>query len=108
MATNALTEWSYRPSSTETTLNETLVHSFQQQNGIRGAHFFDGEHCEFVTWDLVVQFCSKMKNTNNPAHVEFEEKLLHTIANTDPKTEYVLVRQIDENVSIECYRQMGL
>ena len=89
-------------------MNETLVHSFQQQNGLRGAHFFDGEHCEFVTWDLVVQFCSKMKDTNNPAHVEFEEKLLHTIANVNPETEYVLVRQVGESVSIECYRQMGL
>ena len=108
MATNEAPQWGDGPDPSEAAVNETLVRSFQSQDGIRGAHFFDGEHCEFVTWDLVVQFCSKMKNDNNPSHVEFEEKLLHTIANTDPTTEYVLVRQVGESVSIECYRQLGI
>jgi hypothetical protein len=89
-------------------MNETLVHSFQSQNGVRGAHFYDGENCEFVRWDLVIEFCNRMKDRGNPAHIEFEEKLIHTISNTHPEDEYVLVRQHDDTVTIECYRLVGL
>ena len=89
-------------------MNEVLIHSFQTQEGIRGAHFFDGENCEFVRWDLVIEFCNRMKDAGNPAHVEFEEKLIHTISNIDPTNEYVLVRQTGDTVSIECYRQLGI
>jgi len=89
-------------------LNEVLIKSFQQQGGLRGAHFYDGEHCEFVTWDLILEFCKKMKDRDNPAHVEFEDKLIHTIANVNPTNEFVLVCQTGGLVTIECYRQMGL
>ena len=89
-------------------MNATLVKSFEQQNGMRGAHFFDGAECEFVRWNLVIEFCRRLKDGSNPAHVEFEDKLLHTIANVDPDTEFVLVRQHGDVVSIECYRLQGL
>jgi hypothetical protein len=89
-------------------VNEVLVRSFQQQEGIRGVHFYDGEQCEFVAWDMVIEFCSKMKDGDNPAHIEFEEKLIHTMANISPDTEYVLCRQHGGVVTIECYRQEGL
>lgn len=89
-------------------MNETLIESFQQQNGMRGVHFFDGENAEFVQWDLVLEFCRKMKDTDNPAHVEFEEKLIHTMSNVNPETEYVLCRQHGTVVTIECYRAEGL
>lgn len=108
MASDETSEWSDGPDSAEIAMNITLVQSFQQQNGLRGVHFFDGEHCEFVPWNLVIEFCLKMKDRDNPSHVEFEEKLIHAMSNTDPNTEYVLCRQHGEVVSIECYRQMGL
>lgn len=89
-------------------MNEVLIHSFQQQNGIRGVHFFDGDHCEFVQWGMVIEFCSRMKDRDNPSHIEFEEKLIHSMSNIDPNTEYVLCRQQGQTVTIECYRQEGL
>jgi hypothetical protein len=49
-----------------------------------------------------------MKDRENPAHVEFEEKLIHSMSNLDPDTEYVVCRQHGGIVSIECYRQIGL
>lgn len=89
-------------------MNEALIESFQQQNGMRGVHFYDGENCEFVTWDLVVEFCKNMKDEGNPAHVEFEDKLLHTMSNICPEREFVLCRQNGGVVTIECYRAEGL
>jgi hypothetical protein len=89
-------------------MNEVLVHSFQQQNGVRGVHFYDGSDCEFVRWDLVIEFCNRMKDRDNPSHIEFEEKLLHTMSNINPDDEFVLCRQHGDTVSIECYRQLGL
>lgn len=89
-------------------MNQVLIASFQQQNGIRGAHFYDGEHCEFVPWHLVIESCNRMKDRENPSHLEFEEKLLHTISNIDAKIEYVLVHQHNTNITIECFREQGL
>lgn len=108
MAEDETSQWGDRSPSKEQAMNEALIRSFQQQNGTRGVHFFDGDHCEFVSWDMVIEFCNRMKDRGNPAHVEFEEKLIHSMANVDPDTEYVLCRQHGEVVSIECYRQMGL
>jgi hypothetical protein len=108
MAEDETSQRGHRSPSEEETMNQTLIYSFQQQNGIRGVHFFDGEHCEFVPWNMVIEFCSKMKDRDNPSHIEFEEKLIHSMSNVDPDTEYVLCRQHGEVVSIECYRQMGL
>jgi hypothetical protein len=89
-------------------MNEALVRSFQRQNGTRGVHFCDGDSCEFVPWDKVIEFCTRMKDRENPAHVEFEEKLIYSMSNLDPDTEYVVCRQHGGIVSIECYRQIGL
>ena len=108
MATDETPQWGDGPDAAEIAMNITLVQSFQQQNGIRGVHFFDGEHCEFVQWDMVIEFCNRMKDRNNPSHMEFEEKLLHSMSNVNPDTEYVLCPQHGETVTIECYRQMGL
>lgn len=108
MAEDETSEWGYGPDPEETAMNVALIKSFEQQNGMRGAHFFDGVDCEFATWDLVIEFCRRLKDEDNPAHNEFEEKLLHTIANVNPDTEYVLVRQHGDVVSIECYRLQGL
>lgn len=108
MASNETPQWGDSPTPEESPMNHALVQSFQQQKGMRGVHFFDGEHCEFVPWNMVVEFCGRMKDDNNPSHVEFEEKLLHSMSNINPDTEYVLCRQHGEVVSIECYRQMGL
>jgi hypothetical protein len=108
MAENEAPEWGDSPPPTEETVNEVLVRSFQQQNGTRGVHFFSGDDCEFVPWNLVIEFCARMKDRGNPSHLEFEEKLIHAMSNVNPDTEYVLCRQHGEVVSIECYRQMGL
>jgi hypothetical protein len=108
MAEDETSQRGNRSPSEEETMNQTLIYSFQQQNGTRGVHFFDGEHCEFVPWNMVIEFCNKMKDRDNPSHIEFEEKLIHSMSNVDPDTEYVLCRQHGEVVSIECYRQMGL
>jgi hypothetical protein len=89
-------------------MNHVMVHSFQQQNGMRGVHFYDGEQCEFVPWNLVIEFCNRMKDRDNPSHLEFEEKLLHAMSNICPDDEFVLCRQHDDVVTIECYRQQGL
>ncbi len=89
-------------------MNEALILSFGQQNGTRGVHFYDGEHAEFVPWNLVIEFCSRMKQDGNKSHDEFEEKLIHMMSNCDPDTEYVLCRQHGGVVTIECYRQEGL
>jgi len=89
-------------------MNQVLIASFQQQKGIRGAHFYDGEYCEFVPWHHIVESCNLMRDRENPAHLEFEEKLLHTISNIDAKIEYVLVRQHHANITIECFREQGL
>ena len=86
-------------------MNDVLVSSFQQQKGLRGVHFYDGEDCEFVLWDLVIEACNRMKDKDNPSHLDFEEKLLHAMANVHPENEYVLVRQIGSTVTIECYRE---
>ena len=108
MATYEAPKWSYCPGSSEDSMNETLLGSCQQQTGIRGVHFYDGENCEFGPWDLVIEFCRNMKDTENSAHVEFEEKLIHTMSNINAESEFVLCRQQSGVVTIECYRAEGL
>ena len=108
MAENETPQWGDGADSPEAPMNEELVRSFQSQDGLRGVHFYDGVHCEFMTWDMVIKFCQRLRDDNNPSHLEFEEKLLDMMSNINPKDEFVLCRQHQEVVAIECYRRQDL
>lgn len=81
-----------------------LIHSFQAHIGSRGVHFYDDEHCNFLTWKEVFQFMESLPVGPEDA---FSEKLTDTLANYDPDKEFLAVQQKGDSVSVELYSRPG-
>jgi hypothetical protein len=83
-------------------ISPLLTQSFAQHRGTRGAHFYDSNKCEFVSWDSVV---GKIKD-NLPE--TFYEKLVEAIANYDPESEFVTVSAGGGQLTIELFKSHDL
>lgn len=78
-----------------------LVRSFQSHQGLRGAHFYDADSCNFLPWSEVIQFVASFPSDKKPD--PFTEKLTESLANYNPDTEFLAVQQNGSAVSVEIY-----
>ena len=81
-----------------------LVRSFQSHVGERGAHFYDSEFCNFLSWREVFQFVDSLPGKEKKD--EFSDRLTTTLANYNPDCEFLAVQQSGKTVSVELYSQM--
>jgi hypothetical protein len=77
-----------------------LVSSFSKYLGMRGVHAYDGTECRFLAWGEVISFLKRLPEHSDP---QFSEKLLDTLSNYDPDTQFLAIHQDGETVSIELY-----
>jgi hypothetical protein len=82
-----------------------LIVSFQRHSGFRGVHFYSEDSCNFLTWDDVYRFLSSLPNEGGTSD-EFEERLLSSLANYNPDSEFLAVRQSESTVSVELYTRL--
>jgi hypothetical protein len=78
-----------------------LVESFQKHKNLRGVHFYDEKHCNFLAWNEVVQFINALPPEEGKD--SFSERLADSLANYDPDQEYLAVQQHGRSVSVELY-----
>lgn len=67
---------------------------------MRGVHAYDGSECRFLNWEEVIAFLNRLPKHSDP---QFSEKLLDTLANYDPDSQFLAIQQDNETVSIELY-----
>jgi hypothetical protein len=81
-----------------------LVKSFQEHLNQRGVTFYDEENCNFLAWGEVIKFVDSLpgQNSSDP----FAEKLLDAMANYNPASEFLAVRQHGDSVSVELYSKL--
>jgi hypothetical protein len=83
-----------------------LVKSFEEHVGERGCHFYDSKSCQFLSWKEVFQFIDSL-----PPAVQkecFSEKLIESLANYNPDTEFLAVQQNGDSISVELYSKTTL
>jgi hypothetical protein len=80
-----------------------LIQSFQSHVGERGCHFYDGEHCNFLSWKEVFTFIDTLPKRGGED--PFTERLTETLANYNPDSEFLAVQQNGDSVSVELYSQ---
>lgn len=78
----------------------SLVSSFQRHLGLRGVHLYNDKECKFLNWQEVVSFVSSLPPSTDP---EFGDKLLGFLSNYDPDQEFIAVRPLETQISIELY-----
>lgn len=78
-----------------------LVKSFQEHLGTRGCHFYDDEHCTFLSWEKVFKFIDSFPNSQEED--TFSDKLASTLSNYNPDSEFLAVHQNGSSVSVELY-----
>jgi hypothetical protein len=78
-----------------------LVKSFQENLGIRGCHFYDDSACNFLDWREVLQFTREAPDLGKDQ--KFTERLLDTLSNYDPDTQFLAVQHSGDTVSVELY-----
>jgi len=81
-----------------------LIQSFQSHKGMRGAHFYDAESCNFLPWNDVIKFVASFPGDKDPD--PFTERLTESLANYNPDTEFLAVQQNGSAVSVELYSQV--
>jgi hypothetical protein len=83
-----------------------LVRSFQTNLGLRGVHFYDNESCNFLDWGDVVKFLKAVPSIDKDR--QFSERLLETMANYDPDSQFLAVQQGEGTVSVELYTDAAI
>jgi hypothetical protein len=83
-----------------------LHESFLDHRGLRGVHFYHKDKCNFLVWAEVCAFLKTLPDASKDA--EFPERLLNSLANYDPDTEFLAVRQEGTTVSVELYSSEGV
>jgi len=68
---------------------------------MRGAHFYDADSCNFLPWQNVIEFVKSLPGNKDPD--PFSEKLIESLANYNPDTEFLAVQQNGSAVSVEIY-----
>jgi len=85
-----------------------LHESFQAHVGQRGVHFYGEDRCNFLTWKEVFTFLEKTAETlEKEDHTTFTEKLSETLANYDPDSEFLAVKQTGSSVTVELYHSLA-
>jgi hypothetical protein len=79
-------------------LNPQLIHSFAQNRGTRGVHFYDTKQCEFMSWDAM------MNRVQDKFPETFYDKLIEAVANYDPDNEFVTVTAGNGQLTIELFK----
>jgi hypothetical protein len=82
-----------------------LHESFNDHRGLRGVHFYHKNKCSFLVWAEVCAFLKTLPKESE--NVQFPERLLDSLANYDPDTEFLAVRQEGTTVSVELYSAEG-
>jgi len=77
-----------------------LMKSFATHRGSRGVHFYDSQTCEFLTWD------ETMGTIRNRFPESFSDKLIETVANYDPETEFITVSAGGGQLTIELFKAL--
>ena len=77
-----------------------LAFSFQLYKRKRGVHFYTDEECKFLTWQEIVSFISRLPEDSNQ---ELGEKLLDTLSNYDPDTEFLALHKDSEDLKTELF-----
>lgn len=80
-----------------------LVSSFQKHTGLRGVHFYDDESCNFLPWNDVFTFIKTIENKEPERPDSFIDRLTESLANYNPDTEFLAVRQKGDVISVELY-----
>ena len=78
-----------------------LHESFNDHRGLRGVHFYHKDKCSFLVWAEVCAFLKTLPR--EPENADFPERLLDSLANYDPDTEFLAVHQEGTTVSVELY-----
>jgi hypothetical protein len=79
-------------------LSPELMHSFAENRGNRGVHFYDKSQCEFLPWDQV------MGSVKERFPDQFYDKLIDAVANYNPESEFVTVTAGDGQLTIELFK----
>lgn len=77
-----------------------LIKSFKEHLGRRGLHAYTEEECRFLSWEEVIAFLNRLPEHSDP---DFSEKLMETLANYDPDSQFLAMSQVGGTVSIELY-----
>lgn len=77
-----------------------VVRSFQTYTGKRGVHFYDEVHCNFLTWQEVINVLSDFPQDKEDS---FADRLLDSLSNYDPEYQYLAVQQSGNNVSVQLF-----
>jgi hypothetical protein len=77
-----------------------LVQSFQSHIGERGCHFYNEEDCTFLNW---AQVCKFVDSLGEESADEFTDRLVQSLSNYDPDSEFLAVCQSQDQVSVELY-----
>ena len=83
-----------------------LVKSFQTHLGTRGCHFYDDTACNFLDWKEVLGFLKVVPDIGKDQ--KFADRLLDSLANYDPDTQFLAVQQGDTTVSVELYTNAAI
>lgn len=78
---------------------------FQEHKGLRGVTFYDNDSSSFLPWTDVFQFLKVLSEDDTSP---FSEKLLETLANYDPESQFLAVKQESGRISVELYSFAGL
>ena len=83
-----------------------LVKSFQTHLGSRGVHFYDETSCNFLDWKEVLEFLKVVPDVGKDQ--KFGERLLDTLSNYEPDTQFLAVQQGESTVSVELYTNAAI
>ena len=84
-----------------------LTTSFKTHKGVRGAHFFDEDSCQFLIWSEVIEFLNTLTTSDKNIPHEFADRLIEKLANYNPDMEYLAVQQRGSRVIVELYSEKG-
>lgn len=78
-----------------------LIRSFENHIGERGCHFYDSKKCQFLAWKEVFKFIDSLPIVAQSER--FSDKLIDSLANYNPDTEFLAVQQNGDSISVELY-----
>jgi hypothetical protein len=77
-----------------------VVRSFITYTGRRGVHFYDEVHCNFLTWQEVINVLSDFPQDKEDS---FADRLLDSLSNYNPDYQFLAVQQNGNNVSVQLF-----
>lgn len=84
-------------------LSSHLIQSFAKHRGVRGVHFYDSSGCRFFQWD---EMFGLLEKSDFPQ--VFNDRLVDTIANYDPDSEFIAVSAGGGQLTIEMFKAQSL